>query len=166
MPLHATNILNHLFFSAQPFTVSYSWANLELKLKVFWKIWQTPLCLSYFPVYFLSKRGQCSPQLRAGPTLRCQSWPLTPRCYPADNASASFGTASLQHVGMAIYAQDYDEKRKELFSNQWSWYESVLTHMQYSGLTHASTKNKFDRLACVFSRGKECQHELPPAAVW
>lgn len=50
-----------------------------------------------------------SVQLRASPTLRCQSWPLTPWCYPDDNANTSFGTVS---VGMAIYKHSYDETRR------------------------------------------------------
>lgn len=50
----------------------------------------------------LFKWGQPSPQLRASPTLRCQSWPLTLQCYPADNASTSFGTFPPSELGWQL----------------------------------------------------------------
>lgn len=72
-----------------------SFANSKSKFRVFWGTPLVIFCLHLaFLRFSLSKWGQPNPQLRASPTLRCQSWPLTPWCYPADNANTSFGTVS------------------------------------------------------------------------
>lgn len=96
----------------------------------------------------LSKRGQLSPQLRASPTLRCLSWPLTLWCYPADNGSASFGTASLQRVGIATCTRGYDKRE---------YFHSVIhTHMQHGVWACTRTSSR----GCVFFRETTWRHEL------